>query len=140
MPAPTAPVPDREAVRVLAVAVGQREAARRLGLKENTVKSICYRAGDSAAIAATTDTRTPAMHPNAPSPSEAMKSELDGHRDSGTLALARSAARNAQRAESADLLIETPGDLLALAKAHAVIHRLDQQAGGTVVNVAILTG
>ncbi len=69
-----------------------------------------------------------------------MQETLADLRDRSTLSLARAAQRNTERAEFADLLIETPGDLLALAKAHAVIHRLDQQGAGTVVNVAILTG
>ena len=67
MPAPdTAPVADKQSVRVLAAAIGQREAARRLGMSENTVKSICYRAGDAATLATTTDSRIQPMHPNAP--------------------------------------------------------------------------
>ena len=67
MPAPdTAPVADKQSVRVLAAAIGQREAARRLGMSEKTVKSICYRAGDGAALATTMDSRIQPMHPNAP--------------------------------------------------------------------------
>jgi len=62
----TAPVADKQSVRVLAAAIGQREAARRLGMSENTVKSICYRAGDAATLSATTDSRIQPMHPNAP--------------------------------------------------------------------------
>ena len=62
----TAPVADKQSVRVLAAAIGQREAARRLGMSENTVKSICYRAGDGAALATTMDSRIQPMHPNAP--------------------------------------------------------------------------
>jgi len=62
----TAPVADKQSVRVLAAAIGQREAARRLGMSENTVKSICYRAGDAATLSVTNDSRIQPMHPNAP--------------------------------------------------------------------------
>jgi len=35
-------------------------------MSENTVKSICYRAGDAATLSATNDSRIQPMHPNAP--------------------------------------------------------------------------
>ena len=127
----TAPVPDKAAVRVLAAAVGQREAARRLQLSENTVKSICYRAGDGKAVAATEDTRVQAAHPNAPKPPDAMLEALAEDERETRSSLSKSARASARNAESG-IRVETAADLASLAKAYSVIHRIEGGTGGTV--------
>lgn len=159
-----------QAVQTLTVALGPREAARRLNLSDAhaaALRQLCARgkwlsgaepvtrrpcgvspqpiqtrpavttpSPDAAAALAAIRIKN-SIVTNSVTTAKAMQSALAEHRDAGTLSLARAAARNAARAETADLLIETPGDLLSLAKAHAVIHRLDQTSGQSAVGVAI---
>ncbi len=82
-------VPPEE-IRVMAVAIGQRPAARQLGLNENTVKSICYRAGDvkklESAIQAQVEN---SLHPNAPKAANALQTVLSERHGKTKLGLSK---------------------------------------------------
>lgn len=141
MPAPnTAPVADKQAVRVLAMAVGQREAARRLGLSENTVKSICHRAKDLQSVSETKDTRLHPSAPNAPKPAEAMAEILAEDERETRSSLSRTARRLARESENAPIALETPADVLAVARLYAVTHRIDAQEGRAVPTITLNVG
>lgn len=109
---------DHSEIRVLAAAVGQREAARQLGMSENTVKSICYRAGDGETLAIAVAAKAEkSLHPNAPRAADILEKELrEGARDT-RVGLTRYAKRMAEQAAESGTLEEAP-----LYKAVADIH------------------
>lgn len=82
---------DREAVRVLVVAIGVREAARQMGLSENTVLSWANRGGWLQSVAdarAIRDARNaPAMQSPAINPADALQNTLLERRNRTKLAL-----------------------------------------------------
>ncbi len=112
-------VPPEE-IRVMAVAIGQREAARHLGLNENTVKSICYRAGDGKKLATALQIKgEQSLHPNAPRPSDALQKVLQERQGQSKLNLseylveASASAAKVKGPASLDIapLVKTLGDL-----------------------------
>ncbi len=124
MPAsPAEEIQDKAAIRVLAAAVGQREAARQLGLSENTVKSICYRAGDGRAVKAAERVITEA-HPNAPNAADTLAGMIRTEGDATRLAGMRYAKRTVEHAAQ---LAETAPDV-ALAQASDVKAALQSAA------------
>lgn len=137
----TAPIQDKQAVRVLAAAVGQREAARRLGLSENTVKSICYRAGDSLALAkAAAPTMAPAQHPNAPTPAEAMQEALADDSRASRIALSRGLRRTAEHIAQLppDEALAEAQNVKATVSSLSTVHGWEAAGAGTTVNIALL--
>ncbi len=130
-PAPANQKVNKEAIRLLVVQHGQREAARLAGLNENTVRSWAMRYGWSTA----TNTQ-----PNGHSPLvQQVASELAKLENETRSSLARSAARLAKRSESADL--EQSGHVHNVAKTAAIVHKWDtkeQSSGNVIVNIALL--
>lgn len=131
---------DREQVRMLVLDHGPREAARMCGIAEGTVLDW------SASGHWLADTRPkPALLPPPASqispivpiaPAKAKSDRLARERDATTTAMSAIALRTATAARHVPLAVETPSDLLALAKAHAAIHRLDSGDGQSVrINV-----
>ena len=112
---------DRESVRLLAIQVGVREAARRLELKESTVKSWSTRNQWFAA---------PPKQPwNAPvvevasiasKPGDILLQELQEHGNATKLSLAKSARHMAKQAETKDL--KEAGNMHKVAQASAILH------------------
>lgn len=123
MPAPLAV--DREAVRVLVVAVGVREAARQMDLSEDTVLSWARRGGWLQAASAAKDramqslaTRQPnAVQSHALKAADALAATLAENGKRTKLGLTAYAARMAERARDEGIIEEAP-----LYKAVADIH------------------
>lgn len=143
MPAPL-PV-DREQVRMLAASVGQREAARQLGMSENTVKSICHRAGDGPRRErAALDAKYPqtVRAPDAPKPVEKLLDTLAADGQATKIAGMRYARRATERAAQLpedELLAEAPNVKAVLGTAQ--IAGAWAGAGGsadTVINIALI--
>lgn len=97
MPAAHLGVPHPE-IRLLAAAVGQREAARQMGISENTVKSICYRNGDGEKLTkAMVEKQENARHPNAPSAISALENTLSERKNDTRLHQSAYLARASKR-------------------------------------------
>ncbi len=122
---------NKEAVRLLVVQHGQREAARLAGLNEDTVCSWAKRYGWSIASKPQANGHSPLV--------ERVASELETLERETRSSLARSAAKLAKRSESADL--EQSGHVHNVAKTAAIVHRWDaktDQSQNVIVNVALL--
>lgn len=120
---------DREAVRVLAVAVGVREAARQLNIPEATVQAWSARGGWKPneareqrviAVAATK------VQPSGPNPAEAMANAMENLSERSKLGFLKASARVAEHlADEND-----PEMLLARAKAASGWAKTAALAGG----------
>ena len=92
---------DWPAVRVLAVAVGVREAARQMGISQDAVRQRSKREGwmVSPKTVAQRALAKPVtrVSPSALSPAEALANVLQEHERETKLSLARSARRNGER-------------------------------------------
>lgn len=138
--------PDRDQVRILAAAVGQREAARQLGISENTVKSICYRAGDSKTIAVAVATKHEnSLHPNAPKPADLIESTLLADGNATKTAAMRYARRTTEHAarlaeDTPDQALAQAGDVKSAVQVAALAGAWAGASGATetVINVAII--
>lgn len=125
MPGLALGVPHTE-IRVLAAAVGQREAARQMGLSENTVKSICYRSGDSEKLAkGMAEKRESVLHPSAPNAASVLENILADDSKETRTSLSKSARRLAKDAETAPL--DQAGDVLQVGKLAALVHGWSSQ-------------
>lgn len=98
---------DWPAVRVLAVAVGVREAARQMGISQDAVRQRSKREGWMASPKAVAQRElakpVTSLSPNALSPADALANVLQEHERETKLSLARSARRMAKDAEQATL-------------------------------------
>lgn len=133
---------DKEAVRVLVVAIGARAAARELGLDENTVLQWSARGGWLEKVRPT-QALPLSMQPKAvitvigepvKAPAEALAAILADHERQTKLSLARTARTNAAEAELAGLA--GAGDALSTGKLAALVHGWSS-GPATTVNVAI---
>ncbi len=128
-----APV-NKEAIRILVLQHGQREAARIAGLNENTVRSWAMRYNWSTPTAATK------TQPNGHSPLvDNVASELAKLERETRSSLARSAANLSRQSETAKL--KDSANVHNVAKTAAIVHRWDTKSENTqnvVVNVALL--
>ncbi len=77
------------------------------------------------------------MQAHACNGADTLLNSLAEDRDATTTSMSRIARRTAAAAELSELRVETPADLLALANAHAKIHRLDASSAGEATTVAI---
>lgn len=116
---------DREAVRVLVVAVGPREAARRMNLSENTVLAWSDRGGWLDHLKPENQPQAPAsMLPtvaiNAIKPADALRNVLAEDDHETRISLSRGVRRMAKDAETATL--DRAGDVLQTTKAAALLH------------------
>jgi len=127
----TAPVPvNWEAVRALAMVVGVREAARRMGISEETTKKRCLREGwlataeakrvNQMAIAQRSGiTVSPQM-----SPGSLIQAELTSLGAKSRVSLARGVAKAAEHVETlsgSDILAES-GNVKAIAQTADLVH------------------
>lgn len=140
MPAPIKV--DKDQVRMLVLAVGVREAARKLGLKEDTVAAWSAR-GDWLAVTRPQAAQVPlpasmvSASSASKSPVQALQAALADDERETRVSLSRGTRRAAAKLE--DAKPEDASNLLTLAKTHALVHRLDSERGPAVaVNIAIL--
>ncbi len=133
MPPPLAV--DREQVRMLVLSVGVREAARQCGIAQGTVQDWSASGKwlePTKPKPATLPPPASMVRPTNPTkPADALAERLARERDATTTAMSRIALKTALSARNVPLTVETPQDLLALANAHAKIHRIDREAGET---------
>lgn len=143
---PAAIAQDRDQVRMLAASIGQRAAARQLGLSQNTVKSICRRAGDGPRRAkAALEAKYPvlAAAPNAPKAVEVLADTLVADGQATRIAAMRYARRASQRAAELpdDEILEQAPNVKAVLGAAAIAGAWvgsGSGAGETVINIAMI--
>ena len=122
---------SKEAIKLLVLQHGQREAARIAGLNEDTVCSWAHRYNWK-----------PASKPQARTGNtqlvERISDELAENERETRLSLARSARRMAKDAEQATL--RNSGEVKNVAQTAAIVHRWDakEQTNNVMVNVALL--
>jgi hypothetical protein len=125
---------NKEAIRVLVLQHGQREAARIAGLNEDTVCSWAHRYGWSKNATSKPQART-----GNTKLVERISDELADAERETKLSLARSTKRLAKDSETVTL--RDAGLVKNVAQTAAIVHRWDakeQNQGNVVVNVAIL--
>ena len=100
---------DWSAVRVLAVAVGVREAARQMGISQDAVRQRSKREGWMTSAKAATQralskrvTTVTRVSPNAVSPADALATVLGERKERSKLGLSKYAAEAAERAGESD--------------------------------------
>jgi hypothetical protein len=138
-PKPKSNTVDRESIRLLAIEFGVREAARRSGLNESTVKSWSSR-GKWFTTAPVQAFNAPAIRQasNASKAGDVLLTELREHDRQTKLSLARSASRMAKDAEQANL--RDSGHVHEVAKTAAIVHRWNQPQDAGILNVKVLAG
>ncbi len=122
---------NKEAVRLLVIQHGQREAARIAGLNEDTVCSWAKRYGWSIASKPQANGHSALV--------ERVVGEMERLESETRSSLARSAARMSREAEKAEL--KRSGEVHNVARTAAIVHRWDAKTENTqnvVVNVALL--
>jgi hypothetical protein len=147
MPAPLKV--DRNAVRVLASAVGLREAARQTGIPENTVLAWSAREGwkedeekareIAAARVQEREKGLGIVQSSAiKSPAECMADTLADHNKRTRINLAKAALRLSENAENVEL--DQAGDVLQVGKLAALVHGWAQSGDGqqTLININLL--
>ncbi len=137
-PAPATQTVNKEAVRLLAIQIGVREAARRLDLNEDTVCSWAKRGNWFATPAVTYKPPAQAMQ----APGDVMLQELEANGRATKLSLSRSAKRLAAESENATL--GQSKHVLNVAKTAATISPElyasgDKNQAQVAVNIAILS-
>lgn len=161
MPAPLAV--DKEAVRVLVVAVGVREAAARMKLPVGTVaawsargnwlanaqvQSAAISGAPSEAKSAIACTLPPSMRPVVPEshangaikPADALAEALADDSKASRIALSRGLRRTAEHIAQLDpaKALQEAQNVKATVGSLATVHGWDAGSGGTTVNVALL--
>ncbi len=122
---------NKEAVRLLVIQHGQREAARIAGLNENTVRSWAMRYNWATATKSQPNGHSALV--------ERVQSEIERLEHETRSSLARSAARLAKKSERTTL--GNSGHVHNVAKTAAIVHRWDaksENSQNVVVNVALL--
>ncbi len=132
----TTPKVNKEAVRLLAIQIGVRPAARKLGLNEDTVCSWAKR-DNWFVVPANPQTL---QAPQAPSPGDVMLNTLAEHERKTKLGLASYASTQAQHLAKNGKLTDS-GHFKNVAGGASIVHRWDAKSENTqnvVVNVALL--
>jgi hypothetical protein len=137
-----------EAVRMLALVVGVRESARRMGLSEEAVKRRCTREGwlaspeakaaNKMAIAGRSG-RTPSLRPVL-SPSEVLHGELKALGEKSRLSIARGIAKAGEHIETMDgqeILIDS-ANVKNIAPTADLVHGWKEQPSGSRVRLDVL--
>lgn len=126
---------DHESIRILAIQIGVRPAARKLGLNEDTVCSWAKRENWFATPAVTQPITQQALQAK---PGDVLLDELADNERETRLSLSRYARRSTKDAESASLR-ESPYVKQA-AQVASIAFKWDQkeQQNNTVVNIALL--
>ncbi len=125
---PATPV-NKEAIKLLVIQEGTREAARMAGLNENTVLSWAHRYGWKTAIKPQSITGNTRLV-------ERISDELAENERETRLSLSRYARRASRDAEEASLR-EAPY-VKQVADVAGKVHKWDQQAPGTVFSLNVL--
>ncbi len=124
---------DREAIRLLAIEHGVREAARMTGLNEDRVRQWSSRYNWLQA-------RTPhdkeAVTNVTTLPADAHLHELQTHERETRLSLARSARKLASEAEGAEL--SQAGNVHKAAQVAGIVHKWNDQAPGVQFSLNVL--
>lgn len=134
---------NKEAVRVLATAVGVREAARQMGLKEDTVKK--WSAREQWFPEPVEVQRPPTMQkmsvPNVPNAAVALLNTLEEHGKATRFNLSKGILRASKHvaALSPDILLAEAPNIKALTASAAQIHGWAETAQ-TSVRIALFTG
>ena len=131
---------DREAVRVLALSVGLREAARQLGLSENRVLQWSKRGNWFKAPPAPLQPPKKSDVISVIKPGDALLSTLAEHKNETRMSLARSVRRLAKRAEKAKLSDSKHVLNVAQTAGHTFEDWQPKQSAGAnvMVNIALL--
>ncbi len=122
---------DKEAVRLLAIEIGLRPAARQLGLNEDTVCSWASRGNWFVAPANPQTLQAPQAKPG-----DILLNELREHERETRMSLAKAARRMAEEAETADL--DNAKEVHDVAKVMAIVHRQDQDKPGAQFSLNVL--
>src|SRR4029077_1534074 len=135
---------DWPAVRVLAVAVGVREAARQMGISQDAVRQRSKREGWMASPKTVTQRAlakpVTSVSPSVLSPADALANLLQELERETKVSLASSAANMAKQGEKAPL--KAAGNVHKVAQTAAIVHGWNDQAnkGNTLLNLAVLIG
>jgi hypothetical protein len=134
---------DWAAVRVLAVAVGVREAARQMQISEDAVRQRSKREGwmASANAAAQRALAKPvtSASPSALSPADALANVLSERKDRTKLGLSKYAAEAAEQAALHRDKLGIAGKLKDVAGVHKTLWP-DESETNQILNIGILTG
>ena len=133
---------DWPAVRVLAVAVGVREAARQMGIGEDSVRQRSKREGWMASpktVAQRALVPVTSVSPNALSPADALANVFSEQKQGAKLGLSKYASEAAEQpAEQRDKL-GIAGKVKDVADVHKTLWRAENQYQ-PILNLAVLTG
>ncbi len=132
-PAPATKEVDREAIRLLAIEHGVREAARMTGLNEDRVRQWSSR---FSWFEAKTPHHNQAVTNVTTLPADAHLHELQTHERETRLSLARSARKLATEAESAKL--NESNHILNVAKTAAVVHKWNDEKQNVSFSLNVL--
>lgn len=132
---------DREAVRVLVVAIGPRAAAREMGLPEATVQAWSARFGWLEHVRPAPGARPVSMVSTTvatTAPADALVSAMEGLSTRSKLGFAKASVKVAEKMAEADPdnLVAQGADALTWAKVASMAHGWAGGAG-TTVNVAV---
>ena len=139
-----------EAVRMLALVVGVRESARRMGISEEAVKKRCTREGwlatkearavNKMAIAQRTGV-TASVCPQK-SPVALIHAEITNLGGKSRLSLARGVAKAAETVESmsGDEILDRSGDVKSIAQTADLVHGWKDAAPSVKIRLDVLSG
>jgi hypothetical protein len=134
---------DWPAVRVLAVAVGVREAARQMGISQDAVRQRSKREGWMTSVKATTQRAlakpVTTVSPDVLSPADALANVFSERRDRTKLGLSKYAAEAAERAGESDGNLALSRNVRDVAAVHSTLWPEDHNERG-ILNIGILTG
>jgi hypothetical protein len=134
---------DWPAVRVLAVAVGVREAARQMGISEDAVRQRSKREGWMASPKAVAQRAlakpVTSVSPSALSPADALAHVFSERKHRTKLGLSKYAAEAAERAGESDGNLALSRNVRDVAAVHSTLWPEDHNERG-ILNLAVLTG
>src|SRR5215472_9873827 len=136
---------DWSAVRVLAVAVGVREAARQMQISEDAVRQRSKREGWMTSAKAATQrvlskpvTTVTRVSPDAVSPADALASGLNERKERSKLGLSKYAAEAAERAGESDGDLRLSRKVRDVAAVHSTLWPGQPTPG--ILNLDVLCG
>ena len=130
-------------MRVLAVAVGVREAARQMGISEDAVRQRSKRERWMTSVKATTQRAlakpVTTVSPDVLSPADALANVFSERRDRTKLGLSKYVAEAAERAGESDGDLTLSRNVRDVAAVHSTLWPEDHNERG-ILNLDILTG
>jgi hypothetical protein len=134
---------DWPAVRVLAVAVGVREAARQMGISQDAVRQRSKREGWMASPKTVTQRAlakpVTSVSPNVLSPAHALANVLSERKHRTKLGLSKYAAEAAERAGESDGDLDLSRSVRDVAAVHSTLWP-NQPETNQILNIGILIG